>query len=196
MEKVARFEARAMVLTKELDAWRQWRISRWLDRLRLLRDPGGRIAPAFQPLMDSSVRYLPDSNEFTCGPSCNLQQVPFVAYPLEPRRRNLCAVRLAPILDFPMSEGRLGVELISSANQIVAQGVVPLADVDDSVPTVVSFLPVADSDRGRLWLRVFVRDAAYPVRLLEWRRHRFRGLGRLQTRAFCQLVFDDGSATE
>jgi len=83
----------------------------------------------------------------------------------------------------------LGIELVSPANTIVAQSVMPCSAIDEQVPTRFVFPPIADSHQGRFWLRVFVRDVTGPVRLFEWRKYSLAGLGRLQTRAFCGFIF-------
>ena len=191
----AKFEEHAIALTNELDGLRRRRVLRWLDRLRRPEDLSGLIDPAFQSLKDGSRVCAPELERFALGPSGNLQLVPFVGYPIEPRRPGLCGVLLAPIVDFPMRAGTLGVTVISSAADVVAHGAVPLSEIDEHVPTRVTFPAIGGSDPGRLWLRVFVRDAAFPVRLFEWRRYRFGGLGRLERRAFCRLLFDQPSAS-
>jgi hypothetical protein len=102
---------------------------------------------------------------------------------------NLCAVRLAPVFDLPVTSGWIGVEIVSPSQQSVARGRVPCTEIDEQVPTTVPFPPLTEVQPGKYWLRVWVQDVDGPVRLLEWRRYRFFGCGSLQTRACCALVF-------
>jgi hypothetical protein len=110
---------------------------------------------------------------------------------MELGRAKLSGILLAPILDFFSEKGALGIEIVSPSNTIVAQTQIPASMIDESVPTRVDFPPIQGSDQGRFWLRVFVREVDTPVRLFEWRKYSFFGLGRLRTRACCGFLFED-----
>ncbi|MBI3798045.1 MAG: methyltransferase domain-containing protein [Deltaproteobacteria bacterium] len=187
LRQFAVLQQKAQVIAAEVDALRRRRVLRWMARLSsadLIND----VAPAFQQLKDDSLLFTPDLKGFRLQSSTNLQFTPFLAYPLDLRRPNLCGVLLAPILELPLSQGLLGVEIISPANTIVAQSVLPCAQIDEPVPTRLVFPAIADSHQGRFWLRVFVREVATPVRVFEWRKYGWAGLGHLQTRAFCEML--------
>ncbi|MBM4259325.1 MAG: hypothetical protein FJ147_25925 [Deltaproteobacteria bacterium] len=173
----------------ELRSFRRHRENRWRTRFRPGGDLRDQIAPAFQQLKDDSLLFTRTLKGFRLQPSTDLQAVPFLAYPLNVPRPGLSGVLLAPVLDFPVEEGRFGIEIVSPANAIVAQVVVPFTEVDVQVPTSFRFAPINDSHQGRFWLRVFVRDATDPVRIFEWRKYRYGGFGSLQTRAFCGFLF-------
>jgi MoaA/NifB/PqqE/SkfB family radical SAM enzyme/SAM-dependent methyltransferase len=189
--EVVQIRSQARLISDELDSYRHRRVIRWLRRLRDRSDLSNEISPTFQQLKDDSLIFTPTLKGYQLQPSVNLSRVPFLAYPLELNRPNLTAVHLAPLLDLPSESGRLGIEIVSLAGQIVAQVTVPLSEVSATRPTCFNFAPIPGSDQGRHWLRVFVRDADMPVRVFEWRKYRLFGLGRLQTGAFCGFVFNE-----
>lgn len=184
-----RFERHKQRILPELLASRRPRATQWFTRFRPETDLRTDIDPAFQQLKDDSLLFARSLKGFRLQPSRDLRSVPFLSYPLDLDRPGLSGVLLAPILDFPGWQGQFGIEIVSPANTIVLQTVVPLADIDVHVPTCFRFAPIADSHQGRFWLRVFARDVVEPVRIFEWRKYRFGGFGPLQSRAFCGFLF-------
>lgn len=187
--QLARFEQHKQSAAAELTASRRRREALQLARFRRGRDLRDEIDPAFQQLKDDSLLFTRTLRGFRLQPSTDLRPVPYLAYRLELSRPGLSGVLLAPILDFPTQQGQLGIEMVSPANTIITQMVIPFAEIDVRVPTRFRFAPIADSHQGRFWLRVFVRDMVDPIRLFEWRKYRFGGLGLLQTQAFCGFLF-------
>lgn len=187
--ELAQLKSTGKCITAELEAYRQRRIIRWLNRLRNRSDASHDIAPAFQQLKDDSLIFTKGLNGFLLQPSDNLQRVPFLSYPLDLGRAHLTGILLAPIVDFPPTGGTVGVEIVSPSNTIVAQALVPAHHIGATAPTRLDFAPLHDSDQGRFWLRVFVHDVDVPVRLFEWRKYSLFIVGAVQTRAFCGFVF-------
>ena len=188
-QRLARFAQYQQSAVAELRAFRRHHETRRLARFHPGGDLRNEIDPAFQQLKDDSLLFTRTLKGFCLQPSTDLQAVPFLAYPLDLPHPGLSGVLLAPILDFPVEQGRLGIEIVSPAHTIVAQTVIPFAEVDVRVPTCFRFAPISSSHQGRFWLRVFVRDVTDPVRVFEWRKYRGRGFGPLQTRAFCGFLF-------
>jgi len=182
-----RLEGKAQALAQELDLFRGRRLVRWTHRLTLLKR-GLDVSPAYQRLLDDCLIFS-DVRGFRLQPSINLQSVAFVAYRLRLDRPGLCGLLLAPVIDIPVAVGRLGLELVTRDNAIVAQAVMPLSNVTEAGPVQLDFSAVASLAPQRFWLRVFVRDASAPVRLLVWQRYRLGGLGPGESRAFCGFVF-------
>ena len=187
--ELAQLKSTGKFITAELDAYRQRRIIRWLNRLLNRSDASNEIAPAFHQLKDDSFIFTKGLDGFLLQPSDNLQRVPFLYYPLDLGRAHLQGILLAPIVDFPLTSGMLGIELVSPSHTIVAQVVVPAHQISATAPTRFDFAPLRDSDQGRFWLRVFVRDVDMSVRIFEWRKYSMVTLGAVQTRAFCSFVF-------
>ncbi|MBM4255588.1 MAG: hypothetical protein FJ147_06780 [Deltaproteobacteria bacterium] len=188
-QQLARFEIRKPIVSAELTALRQRRTTRWLSRFQLGGDLREAVAPAFQQLKDDSLHLTPHLKGYRLQPSTDLRFVPFLTYPLELQQSHFNGLLLAPILDLPASQGSLGIEIVSPANIIMLHTLLPLVQIDEQAPTHFTFSPIADSQQGRFWLRVFVRDAIEPVRIFEWRKYRFGRFGYLQTRAFCGVNF-------
>ncbi|MSQ48754.1 MAG: hypothetical protein EXR78_10305 [Deltaproteobacteria bacterium] len=187
--RMADWQRRARALVAGLDSLRHSRTIQFLRRFSPERDLQNALAPAFRSLKHESAGTMSTTNGFRLQPGINLQRVPFVAYPLAVTRTNLRGVRLAPVFDLPVLSGWIGIEIVSLNQQLLAQGRLPCAGIDEHLPMTVEFSPHTEIRPGRYWLRVSVRDVDGPVRLLEWRRYRFFGCGSLQTRACCGLVF-------
>ncbi|MGE0824080.1 MAG: sulfotransferase domain-containing protein [Candidatus Binatia bacterium] len=190
-QQLARCTQYQYTAADELTRFRRHRLTRWFARLRRGDDLRQMLAPRFQQLLDDSLLFTDNLKRFRLQPSEDLRFVQFLLYPLVTRHAKLHGLLLAPILDFPALQGKLGVEIVSPANTIVAQSVVPLDHIDEQQPTCLQFSPVVDLHDGQLWLRVFVRDAVAPVRVFEWRRYGVGGLGHLHTRAFCGFLFPE-----
>ncbi len=169
------------------------RAVRWLRsaRQRFRRyDARDQIAPPFQQLKDDSLLFCSSLAGFKLRPGPDLQRTQFVTYPIEPRRAGLCALLLAPVLDSSIIDGRLGIELVSSdGKQILAQVAVPVSQLTEAAPVRFEFAPIAGTDRGRFWLRVFARDVTGSLRVFEWCSYSPLGFGPRRARAFCGLIF-------
>ncbi|MBI5651535.1 MAG: methyltransferase domain-containing protein [Chloroflexi bacterium] len=145
--QLARASAKGRVIALELDAFRQRRINRWLDRVSNRADAAPHLAPAFLQLKDDSYIFTRDLAGYRLQPSSDLRRVEFVYYPLDLDRANLRGVLLAPIFDFPPTQGALGIEIISPSNQIVAQVTRPANEINDAEPVRFDFAPIRDSNQ-------------------------------------------------
>jgi SAM-dependent methyltransferase len=178
-------------LSHELELSRNRRVVRWLDRFFNTSNLSNDISPAFQQLNDDSLIFSKNLKGFRLQSSINLQQVPFLQYPIDVGRSGLQGILLAPILNLTLLQGMLGIEIISPANTIVTQNLIPATQINEYEPTRFDFAPIHNSDQGRFWLRVFVREVDGPIRIFEWRQYPIFGLGPLQTRAFCGFIFEN-----
>ncbi len=177
----------------KLTMLRNQRVYRWLESLAShfsRHNFWHEIAPPFQQLKDDSLIFSDNLRGFRLQPGPNLQSVPFVAYPISLKRPRLKGLLLAPVLEAPLNEGQMGIELVSPQSQIVAQAVVPASEVSERAPVRFDFEPLANTEQGRFWLRVFARDVPGPIRVFEWRKP-LLGLGPLQRRAFCGFIFQE-----
>lgn len=146
------------------------------------------LNPVFQQFLDDSHTFQ-DVESFALQPSFNLQDVKYVSYKIEFKRPGLSEISIAPILEAPLKEGVIGIELVSPAHQIVKQKIIPILDLQKDMPAKFNFEPISDTQHGVWELRVFVRNVDGPVRLFEWRKYSWGGLGRLKTRAFAAFNF-------
>lgn len=146
------------------------------------------LNPAFQQFLDDSYIYQ-NVEGFALQPSFDLQDVEYTSYKIQFRRPGLFEISIAPILDSPLKQGVIGIELVSPAHQIVEQIVIPILDLQKDMPAKFAFEPISDTQQGIWELRVFVRNVDGSVRLFEWRKYPWRGLGRLKTRAFAAFNF-------
>ena len=185
------FKKKGNTISSELDLFRHRKVTRLVNRFLNKSDLQNNLLPTFLQLKDDSFMFTKNLKGFRLLPSKNLQRIPFVYYPLELNRSNLKGILVAPIMDFPSVNGVLGIEIVSPDGHIVAHSVVPASQINEVFPTRFDFSPIQNSDRGRFWLRVFVHHVDFPVRIFEWRKYDFLGLGSPQTRAFCGFLFEN-----
>jgi glycosyltransferase involved in cell wall biosynthesis len=165
------------------------RAGRVLERLQAPADLIDALGPAFRQLVDDSWIFALDPGHWRLGPGRDLGGIPFVAYALPRLPAGLAAVIIGPLVNAPAPDGLIGIELVSGADRIVAQVVRPLAGLEPDGPARFDLPPGADAGVEPLFLRVFARGASCPVRVLEWRRRRWRARLRPETRAFAGFVF-------
>jgi len=180
-------KTRSLNAVKELDGMRESRISKLVGRFRrfdLLR----MLNPAFQQFLDDSYLFQ-NLKGFLLQPSVNLQKVEYIAYYLEFNRPGLSSIRIAPLLDIPLQQGILGIEIVSPENKIILQQVVSVNDLGEDSPGHFIFTPIPGTRQGIWEIRMFARAVEGPIRLVEWRRYSLGGLGRLKTRAFFGFDF-------
>ena len=189
-QRLSVFQLKATQAATELNTFRQRRVIRVLSRVRPSPDLSPQLAPTFQQLRDDSLLFTSDLHGFRLQPSVNLASAPFVAYSLSLQRPQLSGVLFAVIVDLPLTHGEFGIEIISPANTIVVQHSIPCSDINTDTPTPLTFPALPDSDQSGFGLRVFVRAVTTPIRIFEWQKYTWGGLGYLQTRAFCGFLFD------
>lgn len=179
-------------LSQEVAALRD---SRWARLRRRLRphsdDLSMQVALPFQQLKDDSLIFQ-DVRGYALRLSNDLCAHEYVSYPLALTQLGLTAVLLALVLDWPAAQGVLGLELVSPDVRIVAHLTMPLARAPEDKPVRFDFSPLPASAPGAFELRIFVREATAPVRVFEWQKYDFGGLGKLRRRIFCGLIFGHG----
>jgi hypothetical protein len=186
-QELGRWRTRGLRMAGELETFRKARLTVLLERFSR-SDARNQIAPPFQQLVDDSLIFQ-DVRRFRLQPSPDLSASDFVPYPLPPLRAGLVSFLLATSLDVPAERGVIGLEIVSPENTIVAQTTLPLSEVWNDAPSRFTFGPRDDLGRPGYWLRVFTRDPDVPVRVFEWQRRRWGGLGRTLRLLFCGFVF-------
>jgi ubiquinone/menaquinone biosynthesis C-methylase UbiE len=186
--RLARWQHRARAVSVELTAMRRRRLLVLSDRFRPGPDLSPHIDPSFQDLLDDSHLFLGNLRGYRLHPSEDLQAVRVLSYALALERPKLAGLALAPIVDLADEGGSLGIELATPDGLAVAGARVPLGGIAPHHPVRFEFPALSPSVRSVV-LRVDVRDTTTPVRLFEWRKRRFSGLGPLVTRPFCALIF-------
>jgi hypothetical protein len=166
-------------------------VTHWVNRFYSNPDLRNDINPAFQQLKDDSLIFTRKMKGYRLQPSVNLRGVPYLEYQLDLNRSHLSGILLAPILDLPSPDGEMGIEILSASQNTVGKSIIPIRQIDESIPTRFDFPPIQDSDRERFRLRIFVHNVDTQVRLFEWRKYSAFGLGPLQTTAFCGFIFNN-----
>ncbi len=160
-------------------------IGRLRDRMQLLPS----LPPGLQQLVDDSFIFNRKLDGYLLQPGISLHAVPFVPYHLSPGRAGWRGVLLAGVLDMPLGEGYLGVEVVSAQQKIVAQATLPALQVVSYQPIRFEFPALAESTSGEYEIRVFGRNLDAPFRLLEWRKYRLGGLLPTRCKPFIGLIF-------
>jgi hypothetical protein len=189
--ELGQFRDKGKIMARELDLFRRRTVIRWVNRFYRNPDLQNDISPGFQQLKDDSFIFTRKMKGYRLQPSVNLRGIPYLEYALDLIRPNLSGIFLAPILDLPSPNGELGIEILSPSQNTVGRSVIPIRQINESIPTRFNFPPIQDSDRGHFRLRVFVHDGDAPVRIFEWRKYSAFGLGPLKTKAFCGFLFQD-----
>ena len=187
--RLALWQYQARAVSTEAGAMRHGRFLRVLSRFRPGPDLSPTINPAFQDLLDDSHLFFGDLRGYRLQSSEDLKIVRSLTYRLRLDRPNLTGLILAPISDLPDETGSLGIELVTPDGSTAARARISLSEMEPHRPVRFVFPPVESNARS-LELRVEVRDTATPVRLFEWRKRRFFGLGRPATRPFCAFIFE------
>lgn len=178
-------------IARELDLFRQRRAINWSDRFRNTFDAWNLMNKGFQQLKDDTLLFFPGQKGFRLQPSISLLRVPYVRYHVELKKKNLCGVMLAPVAEVPLVNGEICLQIMGEAQDLLVQCAHPITVIRDDVPTVFTFPPIAESDRQKLTLKVFVQGVDAPVRLFEMRRYQLAGFGELETRSFAGFMFAD-----
>ena len=145
--------ARSLSAVKELDGMRGSHISKWINRFRRF-DLLKLLNPVFQQFVDDSYVFQ-NVKGYRLQPSVNLQSVEFLGYRLEFNRPGLCGVWTAPLLDIPLQQGIVGIELVSPRNKIILQQVVAVNDLRVDMPAHFVFTPIQDTEHGIWEIHVF-----------------------------------------
>jgi hypothetical protein len=179
---------KARNLARDLDALRQRRTVRVLNRFFERYDLQNSLSPAYQRLRDDSAIFLPDLRGYCLQVSVSLQRIGGLGYPLVVPRRGLNGLLLAPVAEVRPAKGLLRIEILWPTGERAAHATFPAADIRCDNPVRLQFAPLEPRDRPYR-LAIFADDVDVPLYLLEWRKYRFWGLGRTQSRAFCGLFF-------
>ncbi len=171
----------------ELTETRRRKIIRWVDRVFNHQDLSQSLGDAFQGMLDDARMFNLPLKGFRLQLSENLQDVPFLEY--EPKHLSgmLQSVWVATVWDFPLEQGVVGVEVVVNG-AIATRGMVPATALNGAQKVQIGFSPVQVVDTDRVAIRVFGQQLDKSVRLLEYRRYRLGGLGKLQRRAFLSYV--------
>ncbi len=186
-ENLNSLKSRSLNAVNELAGIRESHMSSLMDRFRRF-NLLPLLNPAFQQYLDDSYIFQ-NVKGFLLQPSVNFQKVEYISYRLKLNRPGLCGIWIAPLLDIPLQQGAIGVELVSPERKIVLQQIISVGDLREDMPGHFIFEPVLDTQQGVWGIRIFARDVEGPIRLVEWRKYSWGGLGGLKTRAFFGFDF-------
>jgi len=176
-------------IARELDLFRQRRAINWSDRFRNTFDAWNLMNKGFQQLKDDTLLFFAGQKGYRLQPSISLLRVPYVSYQVELRRKNLCGVMLAPVLEVPLVNGEICLQILGASQEMLVQCSLPITVIRDDAATVFSFPAIKNSDKEKLTLKIFVQGVDAPVRLFEMRRYKLGGFGSLETRSFAGFQF-------
>ena len=189
-QKLAVTQWHANRAAAELDQYRSRKIIKVIERLFDRSNLYAVLEKAYHPMLDDSLMFNQNLSGYHLQVSANLQPVPCREYTLNwvvPRR--VTSVVIAPVIDAPLTQGGIGVELVAGG-RIIGQQIRPADSIIEREPFKITFDPAVDIPAGALMVRVFVRDLNAPLRIMEWRRYQRMGL-KLQRKVFCGFDFEE-----
>jgi SAM-dependent methyltransferase len=125
------------------------------------------VSPAFSEIKSYTAQHFQKSSRARFVLGDDLSSIPYREYAIPFKMHSLNKVSLAirPLL--PTSQGTVGIEIVSSAQRVVAHLSLPLSDIRPDAPTDF-IMPTHPVDLGEPWsLRVFVRNVDVPVAIYE-----------------------------
>lgn len=125
------------------------------------------VSPAFSEIKSYTAKYFQKSSRARFVLGDDLGAMPYREYVIPFKINSLSQVSLAISPLLPTVQGTVGIEIVSSAQRVVAQISLPLSDVRPDAPTDF-IMPTPLADLGELWsLRVFVRNVEVPIAIYE-----------------------------
>ena len=185
-----RVKQSAEKMSQQLEGLRSHSGYRALSRLANLTDYSKLLGAKYQQLLDDSLLFGGRLEGYRLMTGVNLQGVAFVDYTVELQKPNLSSVLIAPWMDLPQHSGILGLEIYCQQEKIRSE-VVALGQIDLTIPLQISFEPIPGSNCDSIEIRIFVQGADRPVRILEWKKYAFFGLGILQRKPFMGFDFSN-----
>jgi|GEM_PF-511549 len=189
-QKLAVTQWHANRAAAELDQYRGRKIIKVIERLFDRSNLYAGLEKAYHSVLDDSLIFNQNLSGYRLQVSANLQPVPCREYTLNwivPRR--VTSVVIAPVIDAPLTQGFIGVELVAGGC-IIGQQIRPADSIVEREPFIITFDPAVDIPAGGLTVRVFVRDLNAPLRIMEWRCYQGMGI-KLQRKAFCGFGFEE-----
>lgn len=179
---------RARLLVQELDAYRNRRGVRLIERFLDPVDYAARLPITYQPILKDSLTYFQPLKGYRLRPSQNLQRVAHLAYTVALPRSGLSRLLFAAVMDLYPRQGTVGVQVVESG-QVLAEAALPAPEIQADQPLSFVFPAIANRVDGLLELRLFARDLDVPLRIYEWQHYPYFGLGKLCTKPFCSPYF-------
>ncbi len=125
------------------------------------------VSPAFEPLKAFTLGNLRQASRTRLVLGDDLRSIPYREYRIPVQVGILESISLAVRPLLKTSLGFIGIEVVSSDQQVLAQSVRALSSIDPDIPTSFN-MPEPVSGLGKNWfLRVYVKDADIPVSLYE-----------------------------
>lgn len=168
--EVQYYEYKSRDLINKVTRIRNNRLYHFSSRLSNHSSAWDLLSPAYQALKEDSAARCPGGPAaYLLQPGKDLWGIDYVQYELQFGRPGLREIQLAVVLDIPLKEGILGIELANVENLVLARAMLPAVQVTEQKPVSFQFRPVSETAQGLFYLRVYARETKVPVRLFELR---------------------------
>jgi hypothetical protein len=178
----------ARLMVQEMDAYRNRKIIRMIERLIDRVDYATHLSPAYQQIHDDSLIFFQPLKGYRLRPSQNLQRVSHRAYPILLPRSGLNRLSFAAVIDLYPRQGTVSVEVIGHG-KVLASAILPASQIRADAPVIFDFPPLANNGGEQVELRLFARDLDVPLRIYEWHHFPYFGLGSPKVKPFCSFDF-------
>lgn len=153
-------------LHTEVSAYRSSRSLQMVSHYRGTESLWNLVSPAFASLKSYSKEHLLNTSRPVLILGGDLRNMPYREYLVSAGQNNLSVVSLAVRPLIRGTQGLIGIEVVSSNKEVVAQSVIALNEINPDLPTRFE-LPVPVALKKNWYLRIFVKEADVPVGLYE-----------------------------
>jgi SAM-dependent methyltransferase len=174
----------ANALARDLDAFRGRRSIQFIDRVFRLKDLRGGLSLPFIHFLDDSAIFIPRLKHYKLNLSRSLHLLPYLEYPLDPRREGLSQIELAISVDVPSAGGHLALQVLTHDDQLIRACELQMKTINVNMPVSFEFKPICESELVGAQVRISSGGSDVPIRLYQWERSRMGGLIKGDTRLF------------
>jgi hypothetical protein len=178
----------ARQMAHEVEAYRNRKLLRLIEGLRDRTNFIHHQPPAVQRWVDDNLLFGGPLDRFLLRPSQSLSRQASLEYLLNLPKLGLRQISFMPLFDLYLRQGGLHFEVWQGESRLVEAGF-SASEIRAETPIVFSFPPLP---AGGLVLRLSGKDLDVPLRIYEWQRPTWLGLGRPRRRPFVSLTFSDG----
>lgn len=175
-------------LAREIDAYRNRKVVRLIERFVDRVDYSARLPFAYRQIYDDNLKYAQPLKGFRLRPSINLQRVPHLVYPVRLPRAGLNRLLFVAVIDLFPRSGTVGLQVLQNG-RVLASASLPASDIRIDEPLAFNFYPVRVEAGELLEMRIFAQELDVPLRVYEWQYYPYFGLGKPQYKPFCSYHF-------
>jgi hypothetical protein len=187
--ELKKLKQKARTLAQELSDLKDSKTGRLRRRLYDRSDVLPFITQAYQQFKDDSALFNKSLKGFRLQRSVALRRDQPLSYRVTLQRPSLSSVRFFPIFDIPFERGILKLEISLKPGRPAIASIARADEIQEFVPVEFKLNHLDTPPGTEIELRLFAEDLDGPLRIFEWRRYSFMGLGPVRRLPFFALCF-------